>query len=245
MIDDKYTLADHEAREDDPYAKAKYDLTLRWLQSAGICGMLLNIGCGGGLFNEMAHDAGFDVVGLEPDKNAYKLAVDSATGKYRVFNVGLFDDVDVGSPNVIVMHDVLEHIESESAAVARLAHLMSDDAVAIVSVPAMQWLFGYHDRQLGHYRRYTERSLRRALADDFDVTKIRYLGLVMIPVALWYSRIRNRPYPVGAVGGGMKAIILEALCNLESRFAGPAGTSVVALVRLKRASQTVSSSSSI
>jgi SAM-dependent methyltransferase len=233
-MDDRYTLADHQARDDDPYAKAKYDLTLRWLRSVGSSGLLVNIGCGGGVFNEMAYASGYDVVGLEPDEEAFKIALAAADTKYRVSNLGLFDDLGLDRPDAIVMHDVLEHIESERAAVARLASLLSSDTVAVISVPAMQWLFGYHDRQLGHYRRYTKRTLRRALANEFEVERIRYLGVVMIPIALWYSRIRNKPYPAANQGDGITAKVLSAICKCESRIAGPVGTSVVAFVRLRK-----------
>lgn len=233
MINDSYTLEDHEARESDPYAAAKYALTLRWLRSESISGSLLNIGCGGGVFNELAYNAGYQVTGIEPDPAACKLADDVARGKYRVSNQGLFDDLGPSASEAIVMHDVLEHIESEPDSVAALVRLMVPGSVLVISVPAMEWLFGYHDRQLGHYRRYTKRTLRRTLTKEFEIEKIRYIGLVMIPIALWYSRIRNKPYPVNAVSNGILSRILRFVCMLESRIPGPVGTSVVALARLR------------
>ena len=48
-----YTADDHAFRESDEYARAKYDMTLRWLGPAA-GRTLLNVGCGNGLFNELA-----------------------------------------------------------------------------------------------------------------------------------------------------------------------------------------------
>ena len=45
----------------------------------------------------------------------------------------------------------------------------------LVTVPAGPWLFGYHDEQLGHYRRYTKGTLRR-LAGTLRGRALRYFG---------------------------------------------------------------------
>ena len=52
---------------------AKYDITLRWLGPPE-GRRLLNIGCGTGLFNGIAANAGFHVEACEPDPMAYKVA---------------------------------------------------------------------------------------------------------------------------------------------------------------------------
>src|SRR5262245_8076285 len=74
VVDLAYTADDHAFRESDEYAQAKYDITLRWL-GPGQGRRLLNIGCGAGLFNELAHRAGFAVEACEPDPEAYQRAV--------------------------------------------------------------------------------------------------------------------------------------------------------------------------
>ena len=77
MVDVEYTTDDHEFRESDDYARAKYAITLRWLGPARHR-RLLNIGCGGGLFNRLAHDAGFAVEACEPDPVAHRIALATA-----------------------------------------------------------------------------------------------------------------------------------------------------------------------
>jgi SAM-dependent methyltransferase len=233
MIYDKnYTIEDHEFRDDDSYAMAKYRLTLRWIGSCDAGRSLLNVGCGSGVFNDLAAEGGFAVRGVEPDLKAWELAMKRAGTRYPVANQNLLDLEEKDSADVVVMHDVLEHIDCEGAAVDALAGLVRPGGVAVVSVPALDSLFGYHDRQLGHYRRYTRTSLRRALHPRFKIEKIRYLGLSGVPLVLWYSRIRNEPYPFGDNRRfGRK--LLSAACAVEERVPFPLGTSVVAMVTLR------------
>ena len=217
MINDEYTQEDHKSREDDFYALGKYRLTLKALKKAklhkegGTLPVLLNVGCGGGLFNEHAIEAGFQVVACEPDETAYALA------------------------DAIVCHDVLEHIDAENDALRMISNSMHQDGIFIVSVPAIDRLFGFHDIQLGHYRRYNKTTLKRALNFFFDTESIRYYGFFGVPAALYYSRLKNIAYPqLMPSEPTLVSRIMKFLISIEVRLAFPAGTSVIAIARKKR-----------
>ena len=230
-MDQAYTDSDHEFRENDSYAAAKYDVTLRWL-GASRGRELVNVGCGGGLFNEIATDAGFRVRAYEPDPPVYAQAAERAPAGCTVEEVGLFDIAADVTADVVVMHDVLEHIEDERAAVARVARLVRPDGVAVISVPALPSLFGYHDERLGHYRRYTRQSLRSALEGPFRVEKLRAFGMSFIPVTAYFSRWRRRPYPTDTAGSpSIVGRAFDGACRLEARVPAPIGTSLIAEVR--------------
>jgi 2-polyprenyl-3-methyl-5-hydroxy-6-metoxy-1,4-benzoquinol methylase len=235
MLDDAYTQQDHEYREDDPYANAKYQITLRWLQTAAPPSnrALSNVGCGGGVFSDLAHAAGYKVSAFEPDPEAFALAAARAGSNYPVKNVGLFEVGDLTLADVAVMHDVLEHIDAEAAAVTALANLVKKDGLVVVSVPALTCLFGLHDEQLGHFRRYSKKALRRSLERDFHVIKIRYVGFTLIPVAFWFSRFRRKSYPTAQVSGGIVGRLLRTVIAVEARVPLPLGTSVLALAKKK------------
>ena len=229
---DRYTQDDHRFRENDPYAAAKYDLTLRWLHEKNASGTLANVGCGGGLFNDLAIAAGFRVLAYEPDEAACAVAAARALPGCTVEAKGLFAIAPDTQADVAVMHDVLEHIDAEAAAVERLAGLLPPRGLAIVSVPALESLFGFHDVQLGHFRRYTKSTLRRALEPHFEMEDIRYFGISMVPVSLWFSRIRQAPYPTAQVGeAGAASRVLARVLAAETRIRPPIGTSVIAIGR--------------
>ena len=232
-MSDDYTTTDHEFRDDDSYALGKYELTSRWLRNLDARGTLVNIGCGAGQFNAMAVELGFTVLGFEPDPKAFALAVAHLPSeRCEVQQLGIEEIPGEHIADVIVMHDVLEHIEDETSTVKRLATLLKPRGVLVLSVPALPSLFGFHDEQLGHYRRYTRRTLNAALESTFIIDRMRYYGTTMIPITLWYSRIRRQPYPTASVGGSSIAGRgLAALCRAEERIPGPLGTSLVCLAR--------------
>lgn len=236
MTDEGYTQSDHRARVRDPYAAAKYRLTIAWLKEAGCLGEeIFNIGCGSGVFTIMAAEAGLRVRAFEPDPNAFEMAVASQPPGCSVESLGLSDIPGREIASVIVMHDVLEHIADEDAAVRDVHRLLRTGGLLVLSVPAMPSLFGYHDEELGHYRRYTKASLRAALRPRFDIEHLRYFGMTFIPVTLWFSRLRRKPY---AVGGTQSLLTLfDAACRLEQRIATPVGTSLICLARPIRESQ--------
>ena len=227
MVDLAYTAHDHEFRENDDYARAKYDITLRWLGPAR-GRTLLNIGCGAGLFNTLAHDAGFSVEACEPDPVAHCRASAAAPNGVVVHLGGLFDAPLTPGADVVVVHDVLEHIDDEAAAVTELHRLIGAEGTMVMSVPALQSLYGLHDERLGHHRRYTRRSLRSALDGQFVVRRMRYFGMSLIPVTLWFSRWRRRPYPTAAATGpSLVGRAFALLCRGESFVPTPLGTSLV------------------
>ena len=231
-----YKTSDHLFRSKDEYAQGKYDLTTRWLRPIAQPGqLLLNIGCGGGEYNGAAAAMGLRVAACEPEEHAYELAASSALPGCRVYHCGLMELGEHVEPaSFVVMHDVLEHIEDDHAAAARVADLLEPGGLAIISVPAYQWLFGQHDVQLGHFRRYTKRSLIAVLRDRFDIEASRYYGAALIPVALWFSRWTKRPYPIATASAGAASKVFRAVCQAESRVPMPMGTSVIVRAR-KRA----------
>jgi 2-polyprenyl-3-methyl-5-hydroxy-6-metoxy-1,4-benzoquinol methylase len=230
VIDDTYTASDHEFRDDDSYAETKYRLTLRWLGHDDGTSKLFNIGCGHGRFNTMAHDAGYRVSACEPDPAASAVATANAPAGCTVYNCGVLELPKDLRADVVVMHDVLEHIDAEAAAVARVADLLRPGGRLVMSVPALPVLFGYHDEQLGHFRRYGRSSLKTALGRHFHIERLRYFGFTLIPVTAWYSKVRRVAYPTAsASGGGLVGSAFRALCRAEERVPAPIGTSLICL----------------
>jgi 2-polyprenyl-3-methyl-5-hydroxy-6-metoxy-1,4-benzoquinol methylase len=228
-MDDEYTLDDHEFRKDDSYARSKYNLTAQWLADTPRGRVLVHVGCGSGLFNHTAVDLGFEVVAYEPDPSAAALAEQARPAGCVVHCAPLEEIEGEGFADVIVMHDVLEHIEDERGAVEHLARLLKPGGRLILSVPAVPALFGYHDVQLGHFRRYRRRSLRAALEPRFRITRLRYFGFSFLPVTLVFSRLLKRPYPTSAAGEATSMVgrAFDRLCLVEERVAMPLGTSLL------------------
>lgn len=68
--------------------------------------------------------------------------------------------------DAILYIDVIEHIEDDSAEINRAASRLKEGGHLLILVPAHQWLFSPFDEAIGHFRRYTRKSLQSAVSSD-------------------------------------------------------------------------------
>jgi SAM-dependent methyltransferase len=218
----------------DLYASTKYDILEGYL--AGRTGLrVLNAGCGSGELSLRLAARGHTVVGIDVEPAYIELAVRNASASGAencTFTVCSIEDYDgAGGFDCVVSTDVLEHIADDRAAFARLAGLARPGGLVLITVPAGQWLFGHHDEQLGHYRRYSKRTLRDLVRVYCDVEAVRYFGFSLIPVCLVFSKWLRRPYPVAEAGDRKRrpfgSWLLRTLLNLDRLLPLPLGTSVL------------------
>ena len=229
-----YQYEDLRIRSEDLYARTKYAIVFGYLSGQrGI--RILNAGCGSGELSVELARAGHEVVGIDPTPEYIDLARATAAraGAERCrFEVSSIETFAADRPfDRIVATDVLEHIEDDRGAFARLLTLARPGGTIIVTVPAGPWLFGYHDVALGHFRRYTRRRLLELPGPGCRVEEIRYLGFGLIPFCFLYSKLLRRPYPVAEAGNARRrpfvAMALRLVLALERALPMPAGTSLI------------------
>ncbi|HEC34166.1 MAG TPA: methyltransferase domain-containing protein [Chloroflexi bacterium] len=79
--------------------------------------------------------------------------------------------------DTVVSLNVLEHIKEDLEALRGIAELLWGGGRAVIVVPAYGWLYGTMDASIGHYRRYTKRSLAEKLrAAGLQVERLYYLN---------------------------------------------------------------------
>jgi hypothetical protein len=92
---------------------------------------------------------------------------------------------------IVTLLDVLEHQEHDTAFLRELAGKMDPGSRLLLTVPAMPSLWSYWDESLGHYKRYTRRSLKAAAAGlPFRTLELSYLFPEMVPPAVLRRRRR-------------------------------------------------------
>jgi hypothetical protein len=75
--------------------------------------------------------------------------------------------------------NVLEHIESDVAALARANAICEDNSFVFALVPAFPSLMSAFDKKIGHYRRYTKNTLREtAIEAGLKNVRVEYLNFV-------------------------------------------------------------------
>ncbi len=92
-----------------------------------------------------------------------ELTIDKPGNLYLLADVNSIDSFC--SIDIVVLMDVLEHVENPELLLQQLIRLpsISPKTVFIITVPAYQKLFSQHDRNLGHYMRYNLKSLHKLL----------------------------------------------------------------------------------
>ncbi len=93
--------------------------------------------------------------------------------------------------DAVLALDVIEHLDDDRDAVARLGGLVRPGGVVVVSVPARPDLFTEFDAIQGHRRRYVPETLRAAFAGTgLAVERLFWWGRWMVPLL---RRQRGRP----------------------------------------------------
>jgi len=159
---------------------------------------VLEIGCGHGILRQMLETATkWTIDGV--DLNAGALS-HSAPGRGRTALYNIHDRVPelAARFDAIILFDVIEHIDDPVSFLMSALYHLKPGGYVFINVPALQSLYSKFDVAVGHYRRYTKRTLEAELAKA-GVRKIddRYWGLTMLPLLvlrkLWLSLRSENP----------------------------------------------------
>lgn len=84
--------------------------------------------------------------------------------------------------DVLIMLNVLEHIEDDVGALQKAFNLLKPNGVLIIEVPAGQSLYDTYDKELHHFRRYSASELKTKLTKvGFTIRRKSHLGFVLFP----------------------------------------------------------------
>lgn len=100
---------------------------------------LLDVGCAHGWFLDAAQQRGFQVLGIEPDINVFKVA----TQRGLPIRQGFFPDVlDANEKfDVIVFNDVFEHIPDVVAVLNGCSKHLKPEGILVLNLPSSSGLF--------------------------------------------------------------------------------------------------------
>jgi hypothetical protein len=143
------------------------------------------IGCGHGVVQRNLEDHyGLEVAGFELIEGALRKSFSRKSPLY-CYNIHDRHSDFRAYFDLIVMFDVLEHIEDESAFLQSVKYHLSFSGTLLVNVPAHQYLFSAYDRAAGHYRRYSINGLVKVVErDGFKVRAATYWGMPLLPLLL-------------------------------------------------------------
>ncbi|KAB8027997.1 class I SAM-dependent methyltransferase [Fluviispira multicolorata] len=95
---------------------------------------ILDIGCAGGAFPKAAHDLGFKVIGIEPNK----WLVNEGIKKYNIdLKSGILSDFNFQKENfnIITLWDVIEHLTNPEEVLHSISHIIKNDGYLLINYP--------------------------------------------------------------------------------------------------------------
>ena len=144
--------------------------------------------------------------------------------------------------DLIVLLDVLEHVDDDGASLSTLHRLVAPAGYLLITVPAFMFLWGRHDVEHHHKRRYVEDDLRRRVEQArLAVEHSTYFNSLLFPVAVAvrlldrFLAVPPRRRGPQACPSGVVNRALEAIFSVERHFVtrghAPFGVSLLVIAR--------------
>jgi SAM-dependent methyltransferase len=172
-----------------------YNLWIYSLLRPHIGENVLEVGAGVGNLTRFLLDRK-RVVCLEPDP-AYAAALRALAQTHRnlqIIQSGLAEDEPAVVPgatfDTVLCVNVLEHIRNDAAGLRSMLACLEPGGRLLLYVPACPFAFGTLDASLGHYRRYSRKSLRRLVATTGASLRLcRFVNMPGFFGWFWASRV--------------------------------------------------------
>jgi 2-polyprenyl-3-methyl-5-hydroxy-6-metoxy-1,4-benzoquinol methylase len=206
------------------------------------------LGCGTGGNLAMIAER-HDVVGVECAPQGLELAR-RALGD-RVHSGSLPDEVNLPNErfDVVLLTDVLEHIEQDAASAATAMRLLRPGGIVVATVPAYQWLYSPRDAHHHHWRRYGKNRFAELWRSaSAETLLLSHYNAFLFPLAVT-QRLASRLLAGVETQGDLKtpSAILNSLLsgvmssetNLLGRIPVPFGLSLIAVVRKRQSAATM------
>lgn len=131
--------------------------------------------------------------------------------------------------------DVLEHIEDDAAELARAAEWLRPGGHVVALSPAHQWLYTPFDKSIGHFRRYTKRTLAALTPPSLELVRLIYLDSVGLIASLGNRLLLGRAMPSPRQIAVWDRLMVPISRRLDPLLAHALGKSVLGVWRRREA----------
>jgi SAM-dependent methyltransferase len=197
---------------------------------------ILEIGCGTGHNLPMLARFG-EIDAIEIDPAARSIAGERLGKEVGAAPLPALTGVPTGHYDLIAVLDVVEHIEDDVAALGAMRERLAPGGKILITVPAHQWMWSAHDVVNHHHRRYSKRTLTKAIeAAGLRPRKLGYFNSLLFPLAAGAriaGRMTGRDDSDDSPPPPMVNSLFETIFRLERHMVGrmpmPPGVSIVTL----------------
>ncbi len=155
---------------------------------------MFDIGGGNGFVAKALQESGLDVVLVEPGASGAQNAVQRGI---RQVICATLEDAGFFAAKLPAagFFDVVEHIEDDLGFMRNVHDLIVPGGRVYLTVPAHDWLWSREDIMAGHFRRHSERSVRRLLENSNFVVEYLTAFFRFLPAATFALRVM--PFRLG------------------------------------------------
>jgi SAM-dependent methyltransferase len=157
--------------------------------------LLWEVGAGDGNMALPLRNSSIETICIEPQEQGALVLSKEGFTTYRAF----LNDLELPKDSIEAFgcFDVLEHLEEPNILISEMYRTLIPGGLLLITVPAHQWLYSHFDRSIGHFRRYSKKSLLMEL-DGFEIEEVRYIfPSLVLPAFL----LRRLPYLISPQKG--------------------------------------------
>lgn len=143
---------------------------------------IFDFGCGSGYTVGYLQRMGYDASGADVSAEAIEFGLSKGIRNLSVAQGGEIKPLE-GGFDLILALDVIEHIKDDLGAIRAIEMALKPGGMAIMTVPAYQWLWGVQDEVAHHFRRYTMSGLADTVkrSSGFKVVRKTYFNTFLFP----------------------------------------------------------------
>lgn len=199
---------------------------------------ILDVGCGTGGNFKLLSEFG-EITGVEPDNFAYEQAKLKMLAK-TLINTDFIVSKELENQkfDLIVLTDVLEHIEKDELALSKIRNLLTSNGLLLITVPANMSLWSKHDTTHHHYRRYSFSELKsKLLGANFEINFLSYFNFYLFPLVFLGRKLKlNENKDDVDITNGITNRLFKFIFSLErytisKKLRFPIGVSLITLCK--------------
>lgn len=88
--------------------------------------------------------------------------------------------------DMVFMTDVLEHIQDDAMAIKWISNHLEKNGIAILTVPAHNFLWSQMDEVVHHYRRYSKQEILGLIDGQLNIEYISFYNLFLFPLKILF-----------------------------------------------------------
>jgi SAM-dependent methyltransferase len=201
-------------------------------------GTLYDLGCGVGANLGVLEKFG-PAVGVDGSPEAVAFCHERGHRNVRLEDLNRLQGVPDGSARVVVLADVIEHLDDERPCLEAARRALAPNGALIVTVPAYMFLWSPADEINHHRRRYTAEQLRKVIAPLFEIQHLTYFNTLLFGLVLSgrvMEKVLRRPGDdMASIPGALVNNVLRETFGAEAsivpRVSLPFGVSILCIAR--------------